>query len=87
MARVYLRCPACGKLARPEALTGAGTHDLVLRRVDRGLGRGRGFEWSRVPCPPAVLRLLSEVLERAQTQVQNLLAVSTDAADRDRGTP
>lgn len=52
----------------------AGTHRVEVRRVLRGLGRGKGFEWSREAATAATLEFLQQALWRAIAQVQHMAA-------------
>ena len=74
MARPRSRCPTCGSLAQVEDIAAAGTHQVEVRRVLRGLGRGKGFEWSREVATPATLEFLQQALWRAIGQVQQMAA-------------
>lgn len=70
--RPYLRCPVCGKLARPTAIGHAGTHTLEQRRCTKALGY-YGFEWSRERLPYELLRALEAGLLKALAQVRALI--------------
>src|SRR3990167_6871516 len=69
-----VRCPCCGSLARGQDFAAAGHHVVEVRRVLRGLGRGKGFEWSTEPAPVAALLVLHQALTNALTQVSDQLA-------------
>jgi hypothetical protein len=73
-AEPKLRCPCCGGLARWHDFQTAGQHSVVVRRVLRGLGRGRGFEWSTEAAPVSALMVLSVALTNAADQVNWQLA-------------
>src|SRR5690349_429431 len=75
MAVEHVHCPVCGKLARTDALPKAGTHQLSIRRVLRGLGKGRGFEWSYEGLRLDVVIGLERALVAAMQQVQGLKAM------------
>src|SRR3970040_1010558 len=75
MAPPRIRCPACGRLALVHSLESAGNHWLELRRVLRGRGRARGFDWSREAVPGKILLLLRDGLGRALMQVDRTLAM------------
>ncbi|MBL0215415.1 MAG: hypothetical protein IPQ07_16205 [Myxococcales bacterium] len=52
----------------------AGQHVVEMRRVLRGLGRGKGFEWSTEPAPVAALTVLHQALTNALAQVSAQLS-------------
>ena len=74
MARERYRCPTCGSLAQAEDIAAAGSHHVEVRRVLRGLGRGKGFEWSREAATAETLEFLQQALWRAIAQVQQMAA-------------
>jgi hypothetical protein len=72
MAHEHVHCPVCARLVKTESLERAGTHQLSIRTVLRGLGKGRGFEWSIESLRMDVLVALEQALQRALVQVQML---------------
>lgn len=76
----HIRCPACGGMTKAPSLMQAGQHLLQVRRVLRGLGRGRGFAWSTELITAPALRFLHEALGRAMAQVETMLASAPEAA-------
>jgi hypothetical protein len=72
MTREHINCPVCGRLGDSARFERAGTHSLGLKRVLRGLGRGKGFEWGRLTLRLEVLQALEGALERALAQVRQL---------------
>lgn len=76
MARERYRCPTCGSLALAEDILASGTHLVEVRRVLRGLGRGRGFEWSRETATAETLEFIQQALWRAIAQVQQMAAAA-----------
>lgn len=76
-AEPKVRCPCCGSLARGRDFASAGQHVVEVKRVLRGLGRGRGFAWSSEPAPATALTLLGQALTNALAQVTAQLATLT----------
>lgn len=73
-AEPKIRCPCCGSLARGRDFAAAGQHVVEVKRVLRGQGRGRGFEWSEEPAPLTALAVLHQALTNALAQVSTQLA-------------
>jgi hypothetical protein len=66
--------PLCGILVGHDRIEAAGSQHVEVRRVLRGLGRGRGFEWSHEAARQEVLVELDQALSRAFQQVRWMLA-------------
>lgn len=64
----WIRCPVCGKKARPMGIGRAGKHLLGVLTL-KGLGKGKGFKhiWKEIPLE--LLRALKDALELALNQV------------------
>ena len=80
MGQERVRCPTCGSLAQAADLAAAGSHQIEVRRVLRGLGRGRGFLWSHDAATPEVFAFLHAALLRAIGQVEHMHAAASQAA-------
>jgi len=72
----YIRCPACGKLGRAQAIGNAGVHKLSVSQCTGPKGGYRaGFNWEHKAPNREQLEGLAEALRRALSQVERELGV------------